>query len=75
MKFFRNFGIKDNSSTADFSFSLNSASSNDNGSMGKVDTNGNLSDAATDGNPPTARLFSTDCWQSLFSARSRCQIG
>ena len=40
---------KGNSSTGDNSSSLNSASSNDNGSMGKVGTNGNLSDAITDG--------------------------
>ena len=38
-----------NSSTADNSSSLNSASSNDNGNVGKVETNGNLSDAVTGG--------------------------
>lgn len=40
---------KGNSSTADISSSLNSASSNDNGSVGKIGTNGNLSDAITGG--------------------------
>ena len=40
---------KGNSSTAGISSSLNSASSNDNGSVGKVGTNGNLSDAVTGG--------------------------
>lgn len=43
---------KGNSSTADISSSLNSASSNDNGSVGKVGTNGNLSDAVTGGISP-----------------------
>lgn len=41
-----------NSSTADISSSLNSASSNDNRSVGKVGTNGNLSDAVTGGISP-----------------------
>lgn len=41
-----------NSSTADISSSLNSTSSNDNGSVGKVGTNGNLSDAVTGGISP-----------------------
>lgn len=40
---------KGNSSTADISSSLNSTSSNDNRSVGKVGTNGNLSDAVTGG--------------------------
>lgn len=40
---------KGNSSTADISSSLNSISSNDNRSVGKVGTNGNLSDAVTGG--------------------------
>ena len=39
---------KGNTSTADISSSLNSTSSNDNGSVGKVWTNGYLADAATD---------------------------
>jgi hypothetical protein len=39
-----------NTSTADISSSLNSVSSNDNGSVGKVGTNGNTSDAVTHGN-------------------------
>ena len=43
---------KGNSSTADISSSLNSASSNDNGSVGKIGTNGNLSDAITGGISP-----------------------
>lgn len=43
---------KGNSSTADISSSLNSASSNDNGSVGKIETNGNLSDAITGGISP-----------------------
>ena len=43
---------KGNSSTADISSSLNSASSNDNGSVGKIGTNGNLSDAVTGGISP-----------------------
>lgn len=43
---------KGNSSTAGISSSLNSASSNDNGSVGKVGTNGNLSDAVTGGISP-----------------------
>ena len=41
-----------NTSTADISSSLNSTSSNDNGNVGKVGTNGNLSDAATGGISP-----------------------
>lgn len=41
-----------NTSTADISSSLNSASSNDNRNVGKVGTNGNLSDAATGGISP-----------------------
>ena len=43
---------KGNSSTADISSSLNSTSSNDNRSVGKVGTNGNLSDAVTGGISP-----------------------
>ena len=43
---------KGNSSTADISSSLNSASSNDNRGVGKVGTNGNLSDAVTGGISP-----------------------
>ena len=43
---------KGNSSTADISSSLNSISSNDNRSVGKVGTNGNLSDAVTGGISP-----------------------
>ena len=43
---------KGNSSTADISSSLNSTSSNDNRGMGKVGTNGNLSDAVTGGISP-----------------------
>lgn len=43
---------KGNSSTADISSSLNSDSSNDNGSVGKIGTNGNLSDAITGGISP-----------------------
>ena len=43
---------KGNSSIADISSSLNSASSNDNGSVGRVGTNGNLSDAVTGGISP-----------------------
>lgn len=43
---------KGNSSTADISSSLNSASSNDNRSVGKVGTNSNLSDAVTGGISP-----------------------
>lgn len=43
---------KGNSSTADISSSLNSVSSNDNGSVGKFGTNGNLSDAVTGGISP-----------------------
>ncbi len=39
----------DNTSTADISSSLNSTSSNDNRRVGKVGTNGNLSDAVTGG--------------------------
>ena len=46
-----------NSSTANISSSLNSTSSNDNGSVRKVCTNGNLSDAATDGNSPQQGYF------------------
>ena len=41
-----------NTSTAGISSSLNSTSSNDNGCVGKVGTNGNFSDAATVGNSP-----------------------
>lgn len=41
-----------NSSMADISSSLNSNSSNDNGSVGKVGINGNLSDAVTGGTSP-----------------------
>lgn len=37
---------------ADISSSLNSASSNDNGTVGKFGTNGNLSDAVTGGISP-----------------------
>ena len=40
-----------NTSTADISSSLNSVSSNDNGSVGKIGTNGCLSDVANGGNP------------------------
>lgn len=43
---------KGNSPIADISSSLNSASSNDNRSVGKVGTNGNLSDAVTGGISP-----------------------
>ena len=43
---------KGNSSTADISSSLNSTSSNDNRSVGKVGMNGNLSDAITGGISP-----------------------
>lgn len=43
---------KGNSSTADISSSLNSASSNDNRGVGKVGTNGNLSDAVIGGISP-----------------------
>lgn len=43
---------KGNSSTADISSSLNSTSSNDNRSVGKVGTNNNLSDAVTGGISP-----------------------
>ena len=43
---------KGDSSTADISSSLNSASSNDNGTVGKFGTNGNLSDAVTGGISP-----------------------
>ena len=43
---------KGNSSTAEISSSLNSTFSNDNGSVGKVETNGNLSDAVTGGISP-----------------------
>ena len=43
---------KGNSSTADISPSLNSASYNDNRSVDKVGTNGNLSDAVTGGISP-----------------------
>ena len=41
-----------NTSTADISSSLNSISSNDNGSVGKVGTNGNISDAVIGGYSP-----------------------
>ncbi len=43
---------KGKSSKADISSSLNSTSSNDNRSVGKVGTNGNLSDAVTGGISP-----------------------
>lgn len=57
---------KGNSSTADISSSLNSVSSNDNGSVGKVGTNGNLSDAVTDGISPQ-RSYSRQSVGNPFS--------
>ena len=48
---------KGNTSTADISSSLNSTSSNDNGSVGKVGTNANLSDAVTGGISPQQDYF------------------